>query len=61
MGASPESALKAFGEGFHVYQYLFKSNRPEILFASYDEPLCAKAVTGNKTRIGLAPIFETNG
>ena len=23
-----EAALKAFGAGFHVYQYLFKSNRP---------------------------------
>src|ERR1700694_4323029 len=34
-----ESALKAFGEGFHVYQYLFKTNRPEIPFASYDDPI----------------------
>jgi hypothetical protein len=25
-----EAALKAFGPGFHVYQYLFKSNRPHI-------------------------------
>ncbi len=25
-----EAALKAFGSGFHVYQYLFKSNRPDI-------------------------------
>ena len=25
-----EAALKAFGPGFHVYQYLFKSNRPDI-------------------------------
>ena len=25
-----EASLKAFGPGFHVYQYLFKSNRPEI-------------------------------
>jgi len=25
-----EAALKAFGPGFHVYQYLFKQNRPEI-------------------------------
>jgi type IV secretion system protein VirB4 len=33
-----EAALKAFGPGFHVYQYLFKSNRPEIPFASYDDP-----------------------
>jgi hypothetical protein len=29
-----ESALKSFGEGFHVYQYFFKTNRPEIPFAS---------------------------
>jgi type IV secretion system protein TrbE len=34
-----EAALKPFGPGFHVYQYLFKSNRPEIPFASYDDPI----------------------
>ena len=34
-----EAALKAFGSGFHVYQYLFKSNRPDIPFASYDNPI----------------------
>ena len=34
-----EAALKAFGPGFHIYQYLFKSNRPEIPFASYDDPI----------------------
>jgi type IV secretion system protein VirB4 len=34
-----ESALRSFGPGFHVYQYLFKSNRPEIPFASYDDPV----------------------
>jgi type IV secretory pathway VirB4 component len=34
-----ESALKAFGHGFHVYQYLFKRNRPEIPFAEYDDPV----------------------
>jgi hypothetical protein len=34
-----EAALKAFGPGFHVYQYLFKSNRPDIPFAKYDEPI----------------------
>ena len=39
-----ESALKAFGQGFHVYQYLFKSNRPEIPFASYDDPIVEAAV-----------------
>ena len=30
-----EAALKSFGPGFNVYQYLFKSNRPEIPFADY--------------------------
>src|SRR5215469_9445096 len=34
-----EAALKSFGPGFHVYQYLFKSNRPEIPFADYDDPV----------------------
>jgi type IV secretion system protein VirB4 len=34
-----ESALKSFGPGFRVYQYLFKSNRPEIPFESYDDPV----------------------
>ncbi len=39
-----ESALKSFGTGFHVYQYLFKSNRPEIPFASYDDPVVEAAI-----------------
>ena len=39
-----ESALKAFGPGFHIYQYLFKSNRPEIPFAHYDDPVVQAAV-----------------
>ncbi|HTC49045.1 MAG TPA: AAA family ATPase [Candidatus Aquilonibacter sp.] len=39
-----ESALKAFGPGFHVYQYLFKSNRPDIPFAKYDEPIVEAAI-----------------
>ena len=39
-----ESALKAFGSGFHIYQYLFKSNRPEIPFASYDDPVVEAAI-----------------
>jgi type IV secretion system protein VirB4 len=34
-----EAALKSFGPGFRVYQYLFKSNRPEIPFASYQDPV----------------------
>lgn len=39
-----EAALKSFGPGFHVYQYLFKTNRPEIPFASYDDPVVQTAV-----------------
>ena len=39
-----EAALKAFGPGFHVYQYLFKSNRPDIPFATYDDPVVQAAV-----------------
>src|ERR1700678_1038305 len=39
-----EAALKAFGPGFHVYQYLFKSNRPEIPFGSYDDPVVEAAI-----------------
>jgi len=34
-----EAALKSFGPGFRVYQYLLKSNRPEIPFAMYDDPV----------------------
>ena len=32
-----EAALKNFGPGFHVYQYLFKTNNPEIPFADYED------------------------
>ncbi|HEX4284300.1 MAG TPA: DUF87 domain-containing protein [Terracidiphilus sp.] len=39
-----EAALKAFGVGFHVYQYLFKTNRPEIPFAMYDDPVVEAAI-----------------
>ncbi len=39
-----EAALKAFGPGFHVYQYLFKKNRPEIPFALYEDAVVATAV-----------------
>jgi type IV secretion/conjugal transfer VirB4 family ATPase len=39
-----ESALKSFGESFHVYQYLFKTNRPEIPFARYDDELIDAAI-----------------
>ena len=34
-----EAALKLFGPGFHIYQYLFKTNRPQIPFAKYDDPI----------------------
>ncbi|ACO33714.1 MULTISPECIES: type IV secretion system DNA-binding domain-containing protein [Acidobacterium] len=34
-----EAALKNFGPGFHVYQYLFKTNKPEIPFAEYDDAI----------------------
>jgi len=34
-----EAALKLFGPGFHVYQYLFKANHPQIPFAGYDDPI----------------------
>jgi type IV secretion system protein VirB4 len=39
-----EAALKAFGPGFHIYQYLFKSNRPDIPFATYDDPVVEAAI-----------------
>jgi type IV secretion system protein VirB4 len=39
-----EAALKAFGSGFHIYQYLFKSNRPDIPFARYDDPVVEAAI-----------------
>jgi type IV secretion/conjugal transfer VirB4 family ATPase len=39
-----EAALKAFGPGFRVYQCLFKSNRPEIPFRKYDDPIVEAAI-----------------
>ncbi|WP_263354207.1 VirB4 family type IV secretion system protein [Acidicapsa acidisoli] len=39
-----EAALKAFGPGFHIYQYLFKKNRPDIPFASYDDAVVDAAI-----------------
>ena len=39
-----EVALKVFGPGFHVYQYLFKSNCPDIPFATYDDPIVEAAI-----------------
>jgi type IV secretion system protein TrbE len=34
-----EAALKNFGPGFHVYQYLFKTNNPKIPFADYQSAI----------------------
>ena len=39
-----EAAFKAFGEGFHIYQYLLKTNRPEIPFASYGDKVIDAAI-----------------
>jgi hypothetical protein len=39
-----EAALKAIGPGFHVYQYLFKSNCPDIPFATHDDPIVEAAI-----------------
>jgi type IV secretion system protein VirB4 len=39
-----EAALTAFGPGFHVYQYLFKSNRPDTPLAKYDDPIVEAAI-----------------
>jgi type IV secretion/conjugal transfer VirB4 family ATPase len=39
-----EAALKNFDEGFRVYEYLFKTNRPEIPFASYGDDIVDTAV-----------------
>jgi type IV secretion system protein VirB4 len=43
-----EAAFKAFGPGFHVYQYLFKSNRPDITFAPYDDPVVDAAIDNRR-------------
>jgi len=43
-----EAALKMFGPGFHVYQYLFKTNRPQIPFQKYDDPIVQAAVDQRK-------------
>ena len=39
-----ESAMKNFVEGFHVYQYLFKTNRPHIPFATYGDEVIDTAI-----------------
>src|SRR6266851_2304204 len=53
-----EAALKAFGPGFHVYQYLFKSNCPEIPFATYDDPIVAAAIHQRQHEEALAYAYR---
>jgi type IV secretory pathway VirB4 component len=43
-----EAALKIFGPGFHVYQYLFKTNRPTVPFQDYADPVVQTAVDQRK-------------
>jgi type IV secretion system protein VirB4 len=43
-----EAALKSFGLQFHIYQYLFKTNRPEIPFADYNDPVVQASVDQRK-------------
>jgi type IV secretion system protein VirB4 len=39
----PRRQRSGFGPGFHVYQYLLKTNRPEIPFARYADPVVEAA------------------
>jgi type IV secretion/conjugal transfer VirB4 family ATPase len=39
-----EAALKNFGPGFHIYQYLFKQNRPSIPFDKYENEVVSASV-----------------
>ena len=43
-----EAALKIFASRFHVYQYLFKTNRPAIPFQDYANPVVQAAVDQRK-------------
>lgn len=44
-----EAALKSFGHGFHIYQYLIKTSRPDIPFAHYDDPVVEAAIDQRRT------------
>jgi type IV secretion system protein VirB4 len=44
-----EAALKSFGHGFHIYQYLIKTSRPEIPFAHYEDPVVEAAIDQRRT------------
>ena len=50
-----EAALKNFGPGFHVYQYLFKTNRPDIPFAQYDDPIVQTGQIRRRNSSGKKP------
>src|SRR5207248_531741 len=43
-----EAAMKVFGPGFHVYQYLFKTSHPTIPFQTYGDPIVNAAVEQRK-------------
>ena len=43
-----EAALKIFGPGFHIYQYLFKTNRPTVPFQDYANQVVQAAVDQRK-------------
>ena len=47
-----EAALKTFGVGFHIYQYLFKTNRPDIPFHEYEDPVIL--IKGTRSQTGIA-------
>ena len=55
-----EAALKIFGPGFHACQYLLKTNRPQIPFQSYDDPIVQAAVNQRKDFFDskLESLFE---
>jgi type IV secretion system protein TrbE len=56
-----EAALKTFGVGFHIYQYLFKTNRPDIPFQDYEDPVIQAAVEQRKEffREKLDRLYDT--
>ena len=54
-----ESALKAFGSGFHVYQYLFKSNRPDIPRARFANSNRSSPTSLSSLARGLLRVIVT--
>jgi hypothetical protein len=44
----PGAVLKTFGVGFQVYQYLFKTNRPDTPFLEYEDPIVQTAMGQEK-------------